>query len=74
MIAGYPGFIKKVWMVNLKTGEWLGLYEWETEQYAKSYINSFVLRLMTKRVVGKNTFLKLVPKMSLSVYLNGKRN
>lgn len=69
LIAGFPGFREKMWMVNEKTSEWLGLYQWESEQHAKAYKNSFVLRLMTRRASGGSVSMQIVPKISISDYL-----
>jgi hypothetical protein len=70
LIAGFPGFHEKVWMVNEKSGEWLGLYEWESEQIAGDYKKSFVLRLMTRRAMEGSVSLHIVPGTSISDYLH----
>jgi hypothetical protein len=72
LIAGFPGFHEKVWMVNEKSGEWLGLYEWESEETAEDYKRSFVLRLMTRRATDSSVSLHIVPDTSISDYLRQK--
>ena len=72
LIAGFPGFHEKVWMVNKKTGESLGLYQWESERVARDYKRSFVLRLMTRRATDGSVSLHIVPGTSVSDCLRQK--
>ncbi len=69
LIAGFPGFGEKIWMVNEKTGEWQGLYEWESERVARDDRSSFVLRLMTRRAADGSVSVRIVPGTSVSDYL-----
>ncbi|MBU8932497.1 MAG: YdhR family protein [candidate division Zixibacteria bacterium] len=72
LIAGFPGFHEKIWMINEENGEWLGLYEWETERVAKDYEKSFVLRLMTRRAEEGSVSLRIIRGASVSGYLQKK--
>ncbi len=72
LITGFPGFHEKIWMVNEENGEWLGLYEWETERVAKDYEKSFVLRLMTRRAEEGSVSLRIIRDASVSGYLQQK--
>lgn len=49
MIAGFPGFIQKMYAVNEENGYWQGMYEWRSKQYLEAYKKSFVFRMMNKR-------------------------
>jgi hypothetical protein len=49
--VGLPGFRSKLWMLNEVNGEFQGIYEWDTAEYAKKYANSFAMKLMTIRSI-----------------------
>lgn len=72
LIFGFPGFHEKIWMANEENGEWLGLYEWEVERFAKAYEKSFVLRLMTRRAEKGTVSLQIIRDTSASCYLQDK--
>lgn len=69
LIGGFPGFHEKIWMVNEASGEWIGLYEWQSELHAEAYEKSFVLRLMTRRAVESSVTTQKVAGTSISDYL-----
>jgi hypothetical protein len=50
-IIGLPGFRSKLWMVNESTDVNQGIHEWETEEVARFYANSFAMQFMKKRSV-----------------------
>ena len=52
LIAGFPGFIQKLYLVNKESGYWQGMYEWESTQHLMAYKNSFVFRMMKKRAIA----------------------
>jgi hypothetical protein len=54
IIAGFPGFIKKIYSVNHKNGYWQGIYQWESIDYLEDYKNSFVFKLMNRRAIPKS--------------------
>ena len=50
-IIAQKGFRSKTWMVGRKTGQFQGLYEWDTVEDAECYWNSFPLKLMKRRSI-----------------------
>ena len=70
LIAGFPGFRDKLWMIDYETDYWQGLYQWETEESIKKYLNSFVLGLMNKRSDASTLEYKIIPKKDIEQYLN----
>ena len=48
-IVAQPGFRSKLWMMDESTGEFLGLYEWDTEASARAYGTSLPMRMMKRR-------------------------
>jgi len=69
LIAGFPGFREKIWMVNEQTGSWQGVYQWESEQAADAYQHSFVLGMMNKRAIPESLSYTILPKTRLSEYM-----
>ena len=51
LIAGFPGFIQKLYAVNKETGYWQGMYEWKSVKHLEAYKNSFVYRMMNRRAL-----------------------
>ncbi len=49
--VGLPGFRAKRWLLDEATGEFMGLYQWDTLQAAQAYAGSFAMRFMTMRAV-----------------------
>ena len=50
-IIGVPGFRSKLWMLGQETGQFQGVYEWDTRVAAEAYMRSFAIRLMTRRAI-----------------------
>lgn len=48
-IVGLPGFRSKLWMIDRATGDFQGVYQWDTVQAAERYAGSFAMRFMTGR-------------------------
>ena len=46
MIDAKPGFISKMWLGNDDTGEFAGVYQFETKEDAEAYIQSDVIALL----------------------------
>ena len=46
MIDAKPGFISKMWLGSDKTGEFAGVYQFETKEDAESYVQSDVIALL----------------------------
>lgn len=72
LIAGYPGFIQKMYAVNKENGYWQGMYEWKSIQHLKAYKNSFVFRMMNKRAKAGTvkTFEPKYPHLSELMNVN----
>ncbi len=51
LIAGFPGFVQKLYAVNKENGYWQGMYEWRTVNHLEVYMQSFVYRMMNKRAL-----------------------
>ena len=48
-IIAQPGFRSKIWMLGQESGEFQGVYEWDTVASAENYWTSFPMRLMKRR-------------------------
>lgn len=48
---GMPGFRSKLWLINDETGDFGGIYEWDTVEDAGRYASSFAMRLSKMRSV-----------------------
>ena len=51
MIAGFPGFSDKLWMIDRETGYWQGIYQFDDTETIELYKRSFVLGIMNKRAI-----------------------
>jgi hypothetical protein len=69
LIAGFPGFHDKIWMVDKETGDWRGVYEWESEAAVEAYKRSFVLKTMTRRAAKGSVSFQTVPDTHLADYI-----
>jgi hypothetical protein len=70
LIAGFPGFRDKLWMIDYETDYWQGLYQLATEESIRKYQNSFVLGLMNKRSDESTLEYKIIPNKNIEQYLN----
>jgi len=61
-IAAQPGFRSKMWTLGRKTGEFQGVYEWDTITSAENYWTSFPMKLMKKRAVPESLSYKIEKK------------
>jgi hypothetical protein len=50
-IVAQPGFRSKMWLLGRETGEFQGIYEWNTVASAEAYRTSFPMTLMKRRAV-----------------------
>ena len=66
LIAGYPGFVQKVYSVNRENGYWQGMYEWESARHLEAYWLSFVYRMMNKRALKGSVQSYTIPYGRLS--------
>jgi hypothetical protein len=69
MIAGFPGFREKIWMIDWKTSFWQGVYEFNDVESIEKYKKSFVLKLMNKRAAIDTISFKIVSDTHLSEYI-----
>lgn len=58
-ITGLPGFRSKLWMVDRKTGECQGVYEWDTIEDAQRYADSFAMRFMSGRAAPGSVWYRI---------------
>src|SRR5262245_10776707 len=49
LILGFPGFRSKLWLIHEPTGDFAGLYEWDSMQDAENYQHSIAMAFMTRR-------------------------
>lgn len=69
LIVGFPGFRDKIWMVNEETGDWQGVYQWESEKVVEDYQQSFVLGIMNRRAIQASLSSTILPNTRLSEYM-----
>lgn len=59
-ILAQPGFRSKIWMFGKGTGEFQGLYEWDTVEDAKKYRFSLPMKLMKKKAVPESLTYEII--------------
>jgi len=69
LIGGFPGFRHKLWLVDEDSGDWQGLYEWESAEAVELYRRSFVLGVMNRRADPESISFTMVPQTRLADYL-----
>jgi hypothetical protein len=62
--AGLPGFRSKLWLLNEKTGFFMGIYEWATVEHARNYSRSFAMNFMTSRSESESVSFEIIPTKS----------
>ncbi len=63
-----PGFLEKIWTVS-EDGYFQGIYQWNSVEYAETYPQSFIFRMMTKRSAEGTLDYKIFSNTSLSHYI-----
>ena len=63
-----PEFLQKIWSVT-EDGYFQGLYQWTTKEFAETYPNSFIFKLMTKRSAKGTLSYEVIPNTHLNVYV-----
>jgi len=58
-IAAQPGFRSKTWLLGRESGEFQGVYEWDTVVSAENYWTSFPMKLMKRRAVPESLSYKI---------------
>ena len=72
MIAGFPGFRDKIWMIDWEKGYWQGIYQWKDVDAIEKYKKSFVLGIMNKRSIRDTILYNIVPDMSIDDYIKSR--
>ena len=70
LFIGHAGFLEKIWVENLETGYWQGIYQWKSEAAAQAYTKSFVLGKMRKRSVPESLTTEIIADMNINDYMN----
>ena len=61
LIVAQPGFRSKTWYLGTTTGEFIGLYEFETVADAEAYWDSLPLRMMRRRAAEGSLTHSITP-------------
>jgi hypothetical protein len=72
LIAGFPGFRDKLWMIDWKTDYWQGIYQWENLETIENYKKSFVLGMMNKRAIDKSISYEIIKNRNIDDYLQSR--
>ena len=67
--VGVPGFRVKLWMVDRTTGDYGGLYEWDSAEQAADYAASLA-PLLRALSVPRSVEYTIVPRTGLARYLD----
>lgn len=70
LIAGFPGFIQKLYAYNPENGYWQGMYEWKSKQDLEAYKKSFVFRMMNKRAIKNSITTFVLADYNLSYFMD----
>jgi len=68
-LINMEGFREKIWTFNTDTDFFQGIYQWSTKEYAETYPQSFIFKLMTKRSAEGTLSYEVIPDMLLSEYI-----
>jgi hypothetical protein len=60
--AGLPGFRHKLWLYDKSTGDFRGLYQWQTVEDARRYARSFAVRFMKGRSVPGSVEYEIIDR------------
>jgi hypothetical protein len=71
LIAGFPGFVKKIYAVNPENGYWQGMYQWKSSKYLEEYKQSFVFRIMNKRAIPGSIDSFVIENENLTNFIEG---
>jgi hypothetical protein len=69
MIAGFPGFRDKLWMIDWETDYWQGIYQWDDPDAIERYKKSFVLGIMNKRAIADTISYRIIPDTNVGDYI-----
>lgn len=69
LIAGFPGFRDKLWMIDWKTDYWQGIYQWKDVETIENYKKSFVLGIMNKRSINATISYHVINDKNIDDYI-----
>lgn len=69
LIAGFPGFRDKLWMIDWKTDYWQGIYQWKDVETIENYKKSFVLGIMNKRSINATISYRVINDKNIDDYI-----
>lgn len=72
LIAGFPGFRDKLWMIDWKTNYWQGMYQWANLEAIEKYKKSFVLGMMNKRAINDSISYEIIKDKNIDDYLKSR--
>jgi len=72
LIAGFPGFRDKLWMIDWNTDYWQGIYQWKNIEAIENYKKSFVLGMMNKRAIDKSISYEIIKDEKIDDYLQSR--
>jgi hypothetical protein len=67
-LMAQPGFRRKIWCVS-EDGYFQGIYQWASEEFAETYPQSFIFKVMTKRSAKDTLSYKVIPGTIMSEYV-----
>ena len=70
IIAGFPGFMEKIYAVNTDNGYWQGMYQWKSAKHLEAYKKSFVYKMMNKRAIKGSIESVEFSNKSLNILIN----
>ena len=68
LFAGFPGFHSKLWITDLRTGVYKGIYEWDGPELAVTYAETLV-RLLRLLSVKDTVRFHVVPGVRVDEFL-----
>jgi hypothetical protein len=69
MIAGFPRFRDKIWMIDHETDYWQGVYQFRNAEAIEQYKKSFVLSVMNKRAIRETLSYHMIQDKNLDDYI-----
>lgn len=72
--AGLPGFRHKLWLYDPGTGDFRGLYKWQTAEDAEMYAKSFAVRFMKGRSVPGSVSYKIIDRRNMADAIHQDNN
>ncbi len=70
IIAGMPGFRRKIWSFCNENGYYKGIYQFESLELAEGYRVSPMMRVLERRSVPRTVSYRLLPDTLIEDYLD----